>query len=85
MIQFIELKKTYEDIARAITTGVEPITDLKIILQLLRELASNNWEFLIPIWDDSNDTGFTKSYLRYIFEDLSADLIKKICRKRSND
>ena len=49
MIQFIELKKTYEGIARAITTCAEPITDLKIILQFLRELASNNGEFLIPI------------------------------------
>jgi hypothetical protein len=61
MIQFIELKKTYEGIARAITSGVEPITDLKIILQFLRELASNNGEFLIPILDDSNLSGFTKS------------------------
>lgn len=49
MIQFIELKKTYEGIARAITSGAEPISDLKIILQFLRELASKNGEFLVPI------------------------------------
>lgn len=49
MIQFIELKKTYESIARAITTGAEPISDLKIILLFLRELVSNNGEYLIPI------------------------------------
>lgn len=49
MIQFIELKKTYESIARAITSGAEPISDLRIILQFLRELASNNGEFIVAI------------------------------------
>lgn len=49
MIQFIELKKTYESVARAITSGAEPMSDLNTILNFLRELASNNGEYLVPI------------------------------------
>lgn len=61
MLQFFELKQTYENITRAITTGSEPASDLNIILYFIKELSSNNGEFLTPIQEDSNNQiGFTK-------------------------
>jgi hypothetical protein len=64
MIKFIELKQTYENITRAITSGSEPASELRVILHFLRDLSSNDGEYLLNIKDDNDETekiGFTKS------------------------
>lgn len=98
MLQFAELKQVYEAITRAIGKGQEPRAELLTIVQFLNDLGANEGIALEPKEEPGKDGAaqdtaavadekqpFTEAELKFILEDLSPGLVKRMCRERSSD
>lgn len=88
MLDFQQLKLTYDTIASAIAKAQEPADQLKIITRFLGELCANGGALLGPAPGAAPEEGseaLPADEIRYIFEDMAPSLIKKMCRERSGD
>lgn len=99
MLPFAELKQVNDTISRAISKAEEPKGELLAIAQFLNAMCENDGIALEPREEPEKDAEknaekdqvvdpkqpFTKGELRYILEDMSPSLVKKMCRERSND
>lgn len=96
MLPFVELSKVYETITRAIGKGQEPKAELHTVAQFLNEMCANDG-IALEAREEEPDAGkdtseatteeqpFTKAQLRFILEDMSPGLVKRMCRERSSD
>ena len=92
MLEFKELKLTYDVIAAAIGKGQEPMEELLTVKRYLQDLCTNHRELLgrvsagqEPDGGEDTKTGLTAEQRRYVLEDFSPGLIRKMCRERSRD
>jgi hypothetical protein len=91
MISFQLLKETYDTVSKAITRGQEPSDELKILIIFLREIGRDNAALLLAsIKAGMNKEGESEGLMsgdmvRWVLEDMSPALLKKMCRERSRD
>jgi len=85
MLDFKELKLTYEHIAAAIGKGQEPTEELIAVKRYLEELSANHSEFLGRGDQAPGENALPADHVRYLLEDFSPGLIRKMCRERSRD
>ena len=98
MLPFAELKQANETITRAIGKADEPKAELLAVARFLNEMCAHDAIALEPREElekdaEGKDTEatvdekqpFNKAQLRYILEDMSPGLVKRMCRERSND
>jgi hypothetical protein len=98
MLEFAELKQVYETITKAIGKGQEPKAELLTVARFLNDLGAHEGIALEPKEEPdkegaAQDTAavadekqpFTEAQLKFILEDLSPGLIKRMCRERSSD
>ena len=88
MLDFQQLKLTYDTIASAIAKAQEPMDQLKTITRFLGELCANGGALLGPApgaAQEDRSGALPADEIRYIFEDMAPSLIKKMCRERSGD
>ena len=87
MIDFQELKRTYDAVASAIGKAQEPMEELNVLRRFLAELCANDGALLGPASGEPAEgaEGLPADEIRYILEDMGPGLIKKMCRERSGD
>jgi hypothetical protein len=87
MIDFQELKRTYDAVASAIAKAQEPMDELNALRRFLGELVANDGALLGPTSGEpaKGSEGLPADEIRYILEDMGPSLIKKMCRERSGD
>ena len=87
MIDFQELKRTYDAVATAIAKAQEPMDELNTLRRFLGELVANDGALLGPKPGEPAEgaEGLPDDEIRYILEDMGPGLIKKMCRERSGD
>lgn len=85
MLDFNELKLSYERVAAAIGKGQEPLEELLMITRFLQELSANHAQLLkrTPSGEEPPEGAMPLDQIRYILEDLTPGLVKKMCRERS--
>ena len=87
MIEFEELKRIYEAVSKAISTGQEPTEGLMALRGYLGDLCADDGALLAsPAGDDQEQsTGLPEEQIKYVLEELGPGLIRKMCRERSRD
>ena len=97
MLPFVELKQVYETITRAIGKGHEPKAELLTVARFLNDMCANDGIALEAREEEPDAEGkdtseatteeqpFNKAQLRFILEELSPGLVKRMCRERSSD
>lgn len=99
MLPFVELKQVYDTITRAIGKGHEPKAELLTVARFLNDMCAHDGIALEPREEDPDKEAegkdsettvdpkqpFNKAQLRFILEDLSPGLVKRMCRERSSD
>jgi hypothetical protein len=87
MLDFKQLKLTYDHIAAAIGKGQEPTEELVTAKRYLQDLCANHGELLKrgSASEGPDESGLPAEQIRYILEDFSPGLIRQMCRERSRD